>query len=269
MDFQANSSLFPVGYSSIKNGCIIIFLVLTTITLESHLSQLQAETIKTKIKISKNLIISLQETHEKNIFGFDLRPSTILLDLKMKDFSLAFLNFVGNEEVLKTYPDVSKLVWDSKFAPPELQPRPPSRRRGASRSELIHPLFPTKTSDIYSLGMIIQMILGKTDDTDLIFDDALDRVPSNRLSINNLYQKFKNYSQPILEQLSHVPAIINSSIIDTTPSHEIKSTSFKILKIEGFIPIHWSKDLQDSDYSIIRAEIVIRYPEDFDIPLCK
>jgi hypothetical protein len=122
MKFQVDSSLCPVGYSSIRNGSITIFLTSVATTLESQLSQLQTESVKTKIQISKNLIVFLQEAHEKDIFGFDLRPSSILFSLPYKDFSLAFIGFVGSSDILQSYHDSSKLIWNSNFFPPELQP---------------------------------------------------------------------------------------------------------------------------------------------------
>jgi hypothetical protein len=150
MDFQVNTSLYPVGYASIESGSIIIFLASTTTTLESQLSQFQNESLKTKIKVSKLLIDFLQKAHEHKekyetedeeessepqkessepqeepIFGFDLRPSSILFNLSSKDFSIALIGYVGDSIILQSYPDASKLVWDSKNFPPELQTKSP------------------------------------------------------------------------------------------------------------------------------------------------
>jgi serine/threonine protein kinase len=215
----------------LSSGSIVIFLASTTTTLESQLPQLQSESIEHKIQIAKNLIVFLQEAHVKNILGFDLRPSSILFNLSYKDFSLSFIGFVGNSKFLQSHPDASKLMWDSKFVPPELQLKTLLKPKKVAKSKIKHkikPLYPTKASDVYGIGMVLQMILGKTNETDLMLIEALDRLPENRKSMKELYDQFSQYLKPILKQLSPDSPSTNLSLNDSPKYVKLIEDLFEI-----------------------------------------
>jgi hypothetical protein len=71
------------------------------------------------------LISFIQEAHQDNFFGFDLRPSSILLNVSPENLSIAFIR---GQEILQKYPDVSQLFFDPTFFPPEIQSQVSSGR---------------------------------------------------------------------------------------------------------------------------------------------
>ncbi|KAA6394236.1 MAG: putative CAMK protein kinase [Streblomastix strix] len=147
LEIQNAHDLIYIGFSPLQDGCCVVFLTSSTLTLESGIQQGLLLNNLIKLQITKSLIDSIQYAHQNNIIGFDIRPNTILITQDINKHSIALIGYVGQKDQLSKHPNNENIQWDSKQTAPELLVK---KRKGSKIS------YPTSSSDIYSLDPIKQ-----------------------------------------------------------------------------------------------------------------
>ncbi|KAA6394234.1 MAG: hypothetical protein EZS28_010240 [Streblomastix strix] len=148
LEIQSAHDLIYIGFSPLQDGCCVVFLTSSTLTLETGIQQGLLLNNLIKLQITKSLIDSIQYAHQNNIIGFDIRTNTILITQDINKLSIALIGYVGQKDQLVKHPDNENIQWDSKQTAPELLVK---KRKGSKIS------YPTTASDIYSLDPIKQM----------------------------------------------------------------------------------------------------------------
>ncbi|KAA6382368.1 MAG: putative CAMK/CAMK1 protein kinase, partial [Streblomastix strix] len=95
---QKDHDLIYIGFSSLQDGCCVVFLTSSTLTLETGIQQGLLLNNLTKLQIAKSLIDSIQYAHQNNIIGFDIRPNTILITEDINKLSIALIGYVGQKD---------------------------------------------------------------------------------------------------------------------------------------------------------------------------
>ncbi|KAA6362335.1 MAG: hypothetical protein EZS28_042138, partial [Streblomastix strix] len=140
-----------------------------------------------KLEITKSLIDSIQEAHEKGHFGFDLRPSAILCTKGNMGLSAALIGFVGDGNLIAKHPDYTKLRWDRDWTAPELAARSRPRREAAQSSQEQGTKTangPTAASDVFSLGKLLLILLEKLPNVQEFVAIVLEDLPQKRCDIH-------------------------------------------------------------------------------------
>ncbi|KAA6400308.1 MAG: putative AGC family protein kinase [Streblomastix strix] len=139
LGIQSAQDLAYIGFSPQQDGCYVVFLTSSTLTLETGIQQGLLLSSLSKLQITKSLVDSIQYAHQNNIIGFDLRPNTILFTQDKKVLSTALIGYVGQKDQLGKHPDKENIQWDSETTAPELLVK---KRKG------VQIVGPTSASDI-------------------------------------------------------------------------------------------------------------------------
>ncbi|KAA6375094.1 MAG: hypothetical protein EZS28_029379, partial [Streblomastix strix] len=174
LEIQSAHDLIYIGFGPLQDGCCVVFLTSSTLTLQTGIQQGLLLNNLSKLQIAKSLIDSIQYAHQNNIIGFDIRPNTILITQDINNLSIALIGYVGQKDQLSKHPDNENIQWDSKSTAPELL----VKKRKASKIPC-----PTTASDIYSLGLLIQKIFGQSHIIQDLVEPTLEKIPQNRCDI--------------------------------------------------------------------------------------
>lgn len=193
---QANDLLYPIGFAPLSSATLTVFLGSDLVTLETRLATDSECPLAVKVSIAGVLIAVLSEAHHDEIKGFDLRPSTVLIQEGVDD-GVALFGFVGGLEALQTHPDAKQLKWDMSFAAPELKP---------GVKPTLNP--PTTSSDVYAMSCLLEWLLRSSPDDEnqelndvvkSLLSPAKQRIPRGRISSDKLNTNFIDIQSQLLE----------------------------------------------------------------------
>ncbi|KAA6357337.1 MAG: hypothetical protein EZS28_047136, partial [Streblomastix strix] len=137
LEIQGAKDLIYLGNGASQTGCCTLFLTSSTLTLDVAFQKGLIAKQEIKLELAKSLLAQIQQAHENEIFGFDLRPSQILYSYGERDLSTSIIGYVGDSSVTSKHPDCTKLKWDAEWAAPEVVKK---SRQQRSRPVKVSPL---------------------------------------------------------------------------------------------------------------------------------